>query len=232
MIWSNKKIAITGGTSGIGKATLELCLKLGADVVFCGKEDELVSLVNNQTKAKGICVDLSKQEGIEQFYDFVTSELGEIDILINNAGYVVVAPLEELKREDFELMYAINVIAPALLTQKFLPSFKSKKEGDIVNIGATGGSYGFEKGAAYASSKAALLNFSQTLMKEVRQDNIRVYHIDPSWTTGTNNNNKGGEIPLDQSRLTASDIAKVIINQLELPRRAFIPQVSIWSTNP
>ncbi|NLR90380.1 SDR family oxidoreductase [Flammeovirga agarivorans] len=232
MSLEGKKVVITGGTSGIGRCMLSQFLMSKAEVVFCGQEKDLVNEINKTTLAKGITVDLTLQNDIDTFCQFVDEQLESVDILINNAGYVIVAPLEELSRQDFEKMYAINVIAPAMITKYFLPQFRSRKEGDIINIGATGGGYGFPQGAAYASSKAALANFSQTLIKEVRKEGIRVFHVDPSWTTGTNNNNKGGKIPLDEEQLTAEDVASAVINQLLLPRRSFIPNMSIWATNP
>ncbi|MBB6459030.1 SDR family oxidoreductase [Flammeovirga kamogawensis] len=232
MIWTGKKVMLTGGSSGIGLELLKQLTDLGAEVVFCGKEADKVEKVIQQTSAKGITVDLSTEDGILTYFNYAIEKLSTVDLLINNAGFVIVAGIEELKRTDFELMYAVNVIAPARLVQLCLPYFKSQTYGDIVNIGATGGSYGFENGAAYASSKAALLNLSQTLVKELRKDNIRVYHVDPSWTTGTFNNNLGGEIPLDENKLTAEDIAEVIISNLSLKRRAFVPQLSVWATNP
>ncbi|AZQ61423.1 SDR family oxidoreductase [Flammeovirga pectinis] len=232
MIWQGKKVMLTGGSSGIGLEVLKQLSDLGAEIVFCGKDADKVEKTAQQTLAKGVTVDLSTEDGILTFFNFAIQELTTVDILINNAGYVVVAGIEDLKRTDFELMYAINVIAPARLVQLCIPYFKRQDYGDIVNVGATGGSYGFPNGGAYASSKAALLNLSQTLVKELRKDNIRVFHIDPSWTTGTFNNNLGTEIPLDENSLTAEDIAEVIISNLSLKRRAFVPQISIWATNP
>lgn len=232
MNWKGKKVILTGASSGIGKATLQCLVKQEAEVVFCGKEKELVNEISQKYKVIGVTADLSIEEELVRFFELAIDHLGDVDILINNAGFVVVEDIENLLRSDFELMYAINVIAPARLVQLCLPYFRKKGKGDIVNIGATGGSYGFAKGAAYASSKAALANLSQTLVKELRKDNIRVFHLDPSWTTGTNNNNRGGEIPLDQEKLTAVDVAETVMMILSTNSRAFIPQISIWETNP
>ncbi len=129
-------------------------------------------------------------------------------------------------------MFAINTIAPARLSQLALPFFRSNKQGDIVNIGATGAYYAFEKGAAYSASKSALQIVSQNLSLEYRKDNIRVFHIDPSWCTDTNNNNNGASIPQDSERLNPSDIAESIIHVLEMNRRAFVPQMKIFGTKP
>ena len=156
--------------------------------------------------------------------------LGTVDILINNAGYVIAEPFDQLKRSDFEHMFALNSIAPARLAQLALPYFLANGAGDIVNIGATGGYYAFNKGTAYSSSKAALSIISKNLNLEHRKDGVRTFHLDPSWCTDTNNGANGAPIPQDDQSLNPSDITATIVHMLEMDRRAFVPQISIWGS--
>ncbi|WP_196894389.1 SDR family oxidoreductase [Aureivirga marina] len=232
MNWENKKILITGGSSGIGKQLVKDFSVKGAEIVFCGLEQELISEVENSTTATGFLVDLTKENELLSFFSKAIKILGNIDILINNAGFVIAEPFESLKRADFEKMFALNTIAPAQLSQLVIPYFKKNGFGDIVNIGATGGYYAFNKGTAYSCSKAALNIISKNLSLEFRKDNIRVFHVDPSWCTDTNNNAYGTAIPKDENLLNPVDISTSIIHSLEMNRRAFIPQMSIWATNP
>ena len=231
MEWQSKRILVTGGSSGIGKQLVKALSKKSAQVFFCGLENDLVAEVSSAYNVSGICCNLSREEGIDKIYSEAIGQLGEIDILVNNAGSAITGPFEDLKREDFEMMFAINAIAPARLCQKVIPGFKEKDCGDIVNIGASGRNYGFKNGSAYGPSKAALGNLSQCLAVELRPHNIRVIHIDPSWCTDTIHG-MSGKIERNEKLLTAEDVALSIISALELPHRAFIPQMSIWATNP
>lgn len=232
MNWENKKIIITGGSSGIGAQLVGDLNDRGAMVVFCGLEEDNVKNITQKYNVKGITTNLRKEEELVSFFESSISYLGGIDILINNAGYVVGGDFQELKRDDFEHMFAINAIAPARLAQLALPYFKKKEHGDIVNIGATGGHYAFPKGTAYSASKAALNIISKNLMLEHRKDNIRTFHIDPSKCTDTNNDFNGGPFPKDEEKLNPSDISCLIMSILEMDRRAFVPELSVWATQP
>ncbi|MCP4443205.1 MAG: SDR family oxidoreductase [Aureispira sp.] len=228
MNWEDKKVILTGGSSGIGKQMVNDLKQKGAKIVFCGQEEDLVSSVSTSIGVKGITADLCKEEELVSFFEQAIDYLGGVDILINNAGFVVAHPFELLQRADFEKMFAINTIAPARLAQLAIPYFKENDCGDIVNIGATGGSYAFEKGTAYSASKAALNIISKNLTLEFRKDNIRTFHIDPSWCTDTNNNVNGTPIPKDENKLNPPDISEMVIHLLEMNRRAFVPEMSIW----
>ena len=228
MNWNTKKIILTGGSSGIGAQLVSILKEKGATVVFVGLEKELVEAVSKKYHVKGFTADLSKESELTQFFEEAIQYLGGLDILINNAGFVIAKPFEELQRSDFEAMFAINTIAPARLAQLSLPHFKTNGEGDIVNIGATGAYYAFEQGTAYSASKSALSIVSKNLTLAFRKDNIRTFHLDPSWCTDTNNGNMGAHIPKDETKLNPEDVSAMIISMLEMDRRAFVPQMSIW----
>lgn len=232
MNWKNKRVMLTGGSSGIGAQLLADLKQKGAQIASGGLEKDKVAQMVSLHKVKGITADLTREEELLSFFEQAVDHLGGIDILINNAGYVIAEPFEKLKREDFEKMFAINSIAPARLSQLAIPYFKAQGHGDIVNIGATGGQYAFPTGTAYSASKAALTIISKNLSLEFRKDNIRVFHLDPSWVADTNNYNYGTPIPKDEEKLNPPDISQLIIGVLELNRRAFVPQMSIWGTKP
>ncbi len=219
-----QRIFITGGSSGIGKATLELLKQEGAQLAFCGLEENLVKEVSQGLEIPAICVNLSTEDGVLEAHQFAEDCLGGIDVLINNAGGALAKPFEALTRADFEYMYALNAIAPARLSQLVLPHFRQKGQGDIINIGATGAHYGFKTGTAYASSKSALANISKCMATELREHNIRVMHIDPSRAFDEPTRAKG--------QLTYSDIAQMIVAVLKMERNAFVPEMSVWATNP
>ena len=232
MSLENKRIVITGGSSGIGAQLMQDLKTKGTQIVFGGLEPELVNISASQNEAKGICSDLTKEAELNMFFEKAVNHLGGIDILINNAGYVIADKIDQLTRNDYELMFAINAIAPMQLAQLALPYFLSNKSGDIVNIGATGAHYPFVKGAAYGASKAALSFYSKSMALEWRKDNIRVFHVDPSWVSDTNNGNRGSNVPLDSEKLNPKHISNSIVHLLEMDRKAFVPQMSIWATNP
>ena len=232
MNWNGKKVIITGGSTGIGRQLVHDLTAKGALVAFCGLTSNTVQKVISETHASGWTINLTKEEELIRFFQEALNALKGIDILINNAGYVIAENFLDLKRTDFEHMFAINAIAPARLAQLALPIFKNQGFGDIVNIGATGGSYAFAKGTAYSASKSALGIISKNLQLEHRKDNIRTFHIDPSWVTDTHNFNYGSAILRDENKLVPEDIATSIIQVLEMDRRGFIPQMSIWGTQP
>ncbi len=232
MNWKGKKIIITGGNSGIGKQLVNDFNKAGASIVFGGLEKRSVQHVSDALGVKGIVADLSIEEQLIGFFNEAIKYLGGVNLLINNAGYVIAEPFENLSRSNFEYMFAINSIAPARLSQLVLPYFKQNGKGDIINVGATGGDYAFKTGTAYSASKAALKIISKNLSLEFREDNIRVFHVDPSHCSDTNNGNYGTQIPKDNNKLNPMDISQLILHILELDRRAFVPELSVWGTAP
>jgi len=232
MNWKNTRIIVTGGSSGIGAHLLTLLKDKQANVVFGGHKKEEVERQARLTGYLGVPADLSNEEELVYFFKTAIEHLGGIDILINNAGYVIAESFETLQRAHFEHMFAINAIAPARLSQLSIPYFRKNGRGDIVNIGATGGYYAFDKGTAYSASKSALSIVSKNLSLEYRKENIRVFHLDPSWCSNTNNNNYGGPIPPDPEKLNPSDVAETIVYVLEMNRRAFVPQMNIFGTKP
>jgi|TARA_B110000902_G_C14214927_1_gene552783 3-oxoacyl-[acyl-carrier protein] reductase len=232
MNWENKKVIITGGSSGIGAHLVSVLEEKGANIVFVGLEKDRVEKIAERKNALGLTADLTKEEELTFFFQKAIEHLGGIDLLVNNAGFVIAKPFEELNRSDFEKMFAINTIAPARLAQLALPYFRQNKKGDIVTIGATGAYYAFDNGTAYSASKAALSIVSKNLVLEYRKENIRTFHIDPSWCTDTHNGNFGSPIPKEEDKLNPMDVADMILNVLEMNRRAFVPQMSIWGTKP
>lgn len=232
MNWENKKVIITGGSSGIGAHLVTVLEEKGANIVFVGLEKDRVEKIAERKNALGLTADLTNEEELTFFFQKAIEHLGGIDLLVNNAGFVIAKPFEELNRSDFEKMFAINTIAPARLAQLALPYFRQNKKGDIVTIGATGAYYAFDNGTAYSASKAALSIVSKNLVLEYRKENIRTFHIDPSWCTDTHNGNFGSPIPKEEDKLNPMDVADMILNVLEMNRRAFVPQMSIWGTKP
>ncbi len=229
---SGSKILITGGSSGIGKATAQLLIEKGAQVVITGRDAEKLNAVAKEIGATPLLFDIAQYDTIEQKTAEVVSQLSGIDALINNAGIGEFALLQDVTIEQFERVFSTNVFGLTLLTQAILPHFKKNNKGTIVNIASSAATKGFAYGSVYSASKFALRSLTQCWQAELRKENIRVIGINPSEVTTAFNQADRVERPDEANKLTPVEIAHSILSALEMDDRGFIPELSIWATNP
>jgi NAD(P)-dependent dehydrogenase (short-subunit alcohol dehydrogenase family) len=166
---------VTGATAGLGK---EIALRLARDglrVVVVGRDATRGAAVVEQIETAGgqasfIAADLSDPAEIER----LALEAGDIDVLVNNAGFSIWGPTEKTTVEDFDAMFAANVRAPYLLVGAFAPAMAAKGAGSIINISSMAGRIGLPNGAAYGATKAALASFAQSWTAEYSPRGVRV----------------------------------------------------------
>jgi NAD(P)-dependent dehydrogenase (short-subunit alcohol dehydrogenase family) len=181
------RVAITGGTSGLGLALVRQLMAKGAQVAFVARHRdgiERVSLDNPQ--AHGIVGDVSRKDEIHPIAIQILGALGGLDVLINNAsslGPVPLAPLADTECEDLELALATNVLGPFRLTKVLLGSLAaSARDGHaplVVNISSDAAITPYPNWGAYGASKAALHHLSRIWNEELIAEGIRVASIDP-----------------------------------------------------
>ncbi len=166
---------VTGATSGLGK---EIALRLARDgvhVIVIGGDAARGAAVVEEIAAAGgearfIAADLSDPADITQ----LTQEVGDIDVLVNNAGRSVWAPTEDMEVADFDSMFSSNVRAPFLLVGAFAPAMARRGAGSIINISSMAGRIGLPSAAAYGATKAALDSMTQSWTAEYSPRGVRV----------------------------------------------------------
>ena len=232
------KIAVvTGGGKGIGKAIAVALANEGVHVGLMARTESDVKAVAEEIAALGVkaayaAADVSNRSEVESAISKLTNELGDIDILINNAGTGTFGKFLELEPEVWENQIRINVFGVYYTTRAVLPRMIERKTGDIVNISSTAGKAGSAVTSAYSASKFAVFGLSESLMQEVRKHNIRVTAMAPS-TVVTDLAQSANLVTGDPERVMhPEDFAELIIAQLKLNRRVFVKESSIFSTNP
>ena len=229
----NSKILVTGGSLGIGKATAQQLVERGATVVITGRNKERLEAAASEIGAIPLLFDISDLSTIESKAAECLAILdGKIDVLVNNAGIGDFPLLGAIEPAHFEKVFNTNVFGLALLTQAFLPTFKAQQAGTIINLGSTAAQKGFARGTVYAASKFAVRAMTQTWQAELRKDNIRVCLVNPSEVTTAFNNNEREERADAPNKLDANDIAHTILSVIEMDNKGFIPEVTVWATNP
>ncbi len=229
----NSRILVTGGSLGIGKETAKQLIQQGAKVIITGRDRNRLELSAKETGAIPFVFDISDFKSIKQNAKKCISLLdGKIDAIINNAGIGVFPKLGEVKIEDFQQVYATNVFGLTLLTQEVVEIFKTKNYGNIVNIGSTASLKGFVGGTVYASSKFALRGMTQSWQAELRKYNIRVSLVNPSEVTTAFANEERIEKEELSNKLNSQEIAHTIVSVLKMRDKGFIPEVTVWATNP
>ncbi len=226
------KILVTGGSLGIGKATAKLLAEKGAKIVITGRDAGRLKTAADEIGAIPLEYDISISELAPAKAAEAVNLLGGIDVLINNAGIGKRQSLEEVTIEAFQSVFSTNVFGLTILTKEIIPFFKKQKSGNIINIASTAGGKGFPGGTIYAASKFALRGMTQCWQAELRKDNIRVMCINPSEVTTAFGNDEGKEFPEQANKLRSVDIAHTIAGALEMDDRGFIPELTVWATNP
>lgn len=232
-----KVALVTGAGKGIGKAVALALAAEGAQVGLVartGKDVEAVAAEIQQRggKAAYATADVSNRSEVEAAVAKIQNQLGNIDILINNAGTAKFGNFLALEPEEWEEQIKVNLFGVYYTTRAVLPQMIERTTGDIVNISSTAGKSGSAVTSAYAASKFGVFGLSESLMQEVRKHNIRVTALAPS-TIVTDLAQSANLITGDPQRVMhPEDFAELIIAQLKLNRRVFVKEAAIFSTNP
>jgi len=173
-----KVIVITGASSGIGKATALQLIKEGHTVYGAARRvkqmNELVSL-----GGKAIKMDVTNHDEVYSEIQKIIDAEGRIDVLVNNAGYAVYGPIEEIDAQQAKRQFDVNLFGLAEVTKAVLPVMRSQGSGTIINVSSIGGKIYTPLGAWYHASKFALEGWSDCLRLEVNQFGINVVIIEP-----------------------------------------------------
>jgi short-subunit dehydrogenase len=183
MTISGKVILITGGSEGIGKATALLLNEQGAKVAIAARsKDKLDELVTELNDGFAVQVDMTDQDSITAMIDAVKEHYGQIDVLINNAGQALRAPMTEIKVEDFKKIMELNVYGPLRSMQAVVPIMKEQGGGSIVNISSNVSKMDIPMIGAYAATKYALNGMTLTARNELASEGIVVSLMHPGLT--------------------------------------------------
>jgi 3-oxoacyl-[acyl-carrier protein] reductase len=226
------RILITGGSLGIGKATAKVLAEAGASVVITGRDGGRLKKAENDTGARGVVADVRTAEDIDRTFEFVESNLGGLDCLVNNAGIGAYKALSDFSAREFLEVFETNVVGAALMARRAAEIFKKQNRGDIINIGSTAALKGYERGSIYVASKFALRGMTMCWQAELRKYNVRVILINPSEVPTAIGSPERVERTGPPNKLSSYEIAHAIKSVLEMDDRGFIPELSVWATNP
>ena len=234
----SRKAIITGGGRGLGKATAIAFAKEGIHIAITGRNEAVLKETVSELEMFGIqaiyaVFDVSNYEEVKRGIKSILDSLGSVDILINNAGIAAFGTFNEMEVSEWSQIIQTNLMGMYYVTKETLPYLINQNKGDIINVSSTAGLNGNANTSAYSASKFAVIGMSESLMKEVRKNNIRVCTLTPSTIVSDMSielgiANKGSE----DSVLQPEDFAELIVAGLKLPRRAMLKSAALWSTNP
>jgi short-subunit dehydrogenase len=186
MNFENKKVLITGGSSGIGKALISELYNNGVrTIAVLGRDrSKMESLKTTYPEVNFLFLkgDVSKLDDIKELIQLIGKEWDKIDILINNAGVVSAGALEDISDEDIIAQQNINTTGLILLTKHALPLLKKSKDAAIINVSSGLGLIGMPFYATYAATKAAVKQFSEAMRRELKDHPIHVMTVYPTAT--------------------------------------------------
>jgi len=230
-----KTAVVTGASKGIGFSIAEALLKQGANAFVCARDKaelrRAVDQLSQNGRVEGEICDVRSEEQVKMMLDECERVFGGVDILINNAGMGVFGKtVEEISSDEFRQTLETNLFGVFYACHYAIPKMKARGGGYIINISSLAGQNPHPKMAAYNASKFGLNGFTEAMMQEVRQDNIKVSYICP----GSVNTYFGGDEPTSEQawQLQAEDIAQVVIDLLNMDPRALPSKVEIRPSKP
>jgi NAD(P)-dependent dehydrogenase (short-subunit alcohol dehydrogenase family) len=171
---------VTGATSGIGRAIAVQLARMGAEVVVHGRDASRGSQVVGEIERAGgrarfVAANLSDPADLQRLVD----EAGEVDVLVNSAGFSWFGPTAELDIDTFDALFASDVRAPYFLVAALAPKMAARGKGSIINVSSMAGQIGLAGGAAYGATKGALSSMTRAWAAEFSPRGVRVNAIAP-----------------------------------------------------
>ena len=221
---SGRVALVTGGSKGIGAAIVATLAEAGASVVSTSRSGGTTATTN----ARQVIADVRNPADAARAVEEAVAEFGGLDILVNNAGVGQFANVADMPLEQWHDVIDTNLSGVFYCCHAAIPHLR-KRGGWIINISSLASKNAFPGGAAYCASKAALNQFSEALMQEVRHDGIRVSCVLPgSVETGFGR----GMISKEGWALRPEDVAQVVMDLIEMPLRSLPSRVELRPSRP
>lgn len=224
---------ITGAGSGIGKAIAEALALAGAGLTVSGRTPKTIEALEHRLRDEGVEIlavpcDVRKALHVDTLVRTTVEHFGRLDIVINNAGILQIAPLEQTDEALWDAILETNLKGAYLVTRSALPHLRESR-GDIVNISSTAGRQAFAGSSAYCASKWGLMGLTNVLREELRDTGIRVMTVVP----GAVDTGIWDDIPGDWNRsamLRPAAVAKAVVDLLQQPRDASVDEIVLTAT--
>ena len=238
---ANKVVVITGASSGLGEATARHLSALGASVVLAARrKDRLDQLVEELTTAGGKAVafetDVTRQQDVQALIEGAVKHFGRIDVLINNAGLMAIAPLSETKVDEWDRMIDINIKGVLYGIAAALPVFQQQNSGHFINISSVAGIKVFSPGGTvYSGTKYAVSALTEGLRHEVggaiRATTILPGAVDSELKFGSSHEQSANNVKdFYQQAISSDSVARAIAYAIEQPADVDINEIVLRPT--
>ncbi len=237
----NAKVLITGGNSGIGKATAKLLKEKGAQVIISGRNETTLKTAADELGIDFIKADVTEEKQVANMVQEAKDKMEGLNVLVNNAGYGYISKLIDIEADKFTDQFKTNILGATLCAKESAKHFVEQEYGNIINIGSTSSLKGSPTASPYVATKFALRGMTESWRNELRPHNIRVMQVNPSEVmtsfadnrvANNANNQKTYTEAEQQTKLRGEEIAHTISSLLEMDDRGFITEATVFATNP
>ena len=230
-----KVAVVTGSSKGIGYSVAEALARAGADVVVSARNEGEVREAAERLgalgggRAVGVACDVRRHDDVRRMMAAAV-ELGGVDILVNNAGVGRFGTVDGMSADDWHAVIGTNLDGVFFCCHEAIPRLRERGGGWIINIGSLAGRNPFAGGAAYNASKFGLLGFSEAMMLDVRNDDIRVTCIMPGSVATHFNNHEPSDA--DAWKIQPEDIAGIVMDLIATPALSLPSKVEVRPSRP
>ncbi|KAG0018856.1 hypothetical protein BGZ81_010040 [Podila clonocystis] len=237
-----KNILITGASSGIGEACARHFARAGSNLLLAARRKERLENLKHELEIQYPLISVSTFEldvRSKAKVDAVVASMGDIDVLVNNAGLVIgLDKLEDITEEAMDTMLDTNVKGLVYVTQAVVPGMRARNSGHIINIGSVAGQQAYANGSIYCATKAAVASITRALMAETVDTAIRVSEINPglvetefSVVRFRGDKDKADSVYKGIEPLNGDDIAETVIFVAGRPAHVNIAEMLVFPTN-
>jgi NAD(P)-dependent dehydrogenase (short-subunit alcohol dehydrogenase family) len=173
----SRTVVVTGGAKGIGRAIVERFAAAGEKVVALGRDQQALDVLRAQVEVRTIACDVSDEGAVTETF----AALGDVDVLVNNAGIAETAPLASTSLESWERHFDVNVTGPFLCMRAVVPGMRERGHGVIVTVASTAGRIGAPYTSAYTASKHAAVGLTRAVASELAGTGVRANAVCPTF---------------------------------------------------